>query len=132
MTAVVVEEEDGTVLKENPDLLPSVAALVEQFTGWLRIVVGNPFADGLPRWLGGFEGLESRGFCSRRLRGAGWSAGPGVGVVECGPEEIGGFEDFEVSLEKRTRSVRLMKIAIPESGRANAAKGFDIRRLPCR
>jgi hypothetical protein len=57
---------------------------------------------------------------------------PGWDVVECGREEIGGFEDFEVSLEKRTRSVRLMKIAIPESGRANAAKGFDIRRLPCR
>lgn len=29
--------------------------------GWLRIVVGNPFADGLPRWLDGFKGLDVEG-----------------------------------------------------------------------
>ena len=52
-----VEDEDGTDFAADLDRLARVGALVEQVAAWLRIVVGNPFADGLARWLDGLEGL---------------------------------------------------------------------------
>ena len=48
----------GTVFAADLDPLAGLGALVEQVAGWLRIVVGNPFANGLPRWLDGIDGLE--------------------------------------------------------------------------
>ncbi len=46
---VQIEDEDGTAFAEDLDRLAGVGALVEQVAAWLRIVVRNPFADGLPR-----------------------------------------------------------------------------------
>ena len=46
MASVAVENEDGAVFAGDLDRLAGVGALVEQVAAWLRIVVGNPFADG--------------------------------------------------------------------------------------
>ena len=52
------EDEDGAVFAADLDRLAGVGALVEQVAAWLRIVVRNPFADGLPRRL---EGVDVEG-----------------------------------------------------------------------
>ena len=52
--SVGVEDEDGTVFEGDFDWLSGCEALVEQVETRLRIVVWDPFADGL---LGG-DGLE--------------------------------------------------------------------------
>ena len=57
LASVGIEDEDGTVFAADLDRLARVGALVEQVAAWLRIIVGNPFADGLPRRFDGLEGL---------------------------------------------------------------------------
>ena len=57
VASVGIEDEDGTVFAADLDRLARVGALVEQVAAWLRIIVGNPFADGLPRRFDGLEGL---------------------------------------------------------------------------
>jgi len=57
MASVRIEDEDGTVFAADLDRLAGAGALVEQVELLLRIVVWDPFADGLPRWLDGLEGL---------------------------------------------------------------------------
>ena len=57
VASVGIEDEDGTVFAGDLDRLARVGALVEQVGAWLRIVVGNPFANGLPRRFDGLEGL---------------------------------------------------------------------------
>ena len=54
MVSVGFEDEDGTVFEGDFDWLSGCEALVEQVETRLRIVVWDPFADGL---LGG-DGLE--------------------------------------------------------------------------
>ena len=61
VASVGIEDEDGTVFAADLDRLAGVGALVEQVAAWLRIVVGNPFPDGLPRRLDGLEGLDVEG-----------------------------------------------------------------------
>ncbi len=61
VASVGIEDEDGAVFAGDLDRLGGVWALVEQVAVWLRIVVGNPFADGLPRRLDGLEGLDVEG-----------------------------------------------------------------------
>ena len=61
VASVGIEDEDGTVFAADLDRLAGVGALVEQVAALLRIVVGNPFPDGLPRRLDGFEGLDVEG-----------------------------------------------------------------------
>jgi len=48
VASIPVEAEDGTVFAADLNRLARVGALVEQVAAWLRILVGNPFADGLP------------------------------------------------------------------------------------
>ena len=61
VASVRIEDQDGTVFAADLDRLAGVGALVEQVAAWLRIVVGNPFPDGLPRRLDGLEGLDVEG-----------------------------------------------------------------------
>ena len=61
VASVGIEDEDGTVFAADLDRLAGVGALVEQVAARLRIVVGNPFPDGLPRRLDGLEGLDVEG-----------------------------------------------------------------------
>ena len=58
VASVGIEDEDGAVCAEDLDGLAEGGALVEQVEALLRIVVGNPFADGLPRRFDGLEGLD--------------------------------------------------------------------------
>ncbi len=57
VASVGIEDEDGTVFAGDLDRLAGGGALVEQVGAWLRIVVGNPFANGLPGRFDGLEGL---------------------------------------------------------------------------
>ena len=50
VASVQIEDEDGTVFAADLDRLAGFGALVEQVEARFRIVVGNPFADGLTRW----------------------------------------------------------------------------------
>ena len=49
--SVRIEDEDGTVFTGDLDRLASARALIEQVVARFPVVRGNPFADGLPRWL---------------------------------------------------------------------------------
>ena len=62
--SIAVEDEDGTVFAGDLDRLAGFWALVEQVEARFRIAVWNPFADGLPRWFDGLEGLD----VERRVR----------------------------------------------------------------
>ena len=59
--SVGVEDEDGTVFEGDFDWLSGCEALVEQVETRLRIVVWDPFADGLPGWFDGLEGFDVEG-----------------------------------------------------------------------
>ena len=61
MASVRIEDEDGTVLAGDLDRLAGVGALVEQVAAWVRIVVGNPFPERLPRWFDVLECLDVEG-----------------------------------------------------------------------
>ena len=61
VASVEIEDEDGTVFAADLDRLAGVGALVEEVETRLRIVVGNPFADGLPGGGDGLEGLDVEG-----------------------------------------------------------------------
>ena len=63
VASVGIEDEDGTVFAENLDRLAGFGVLVEKVGSCLRVVVWDPFADGLPRRLDGLErvDLEWRG-----------------------------------------------------------------------
>ena len=61
VVSVGVEDEDGTVFEGDFDWLSGWEALVEQVETQLRIVVWDPFADGLPRRFDGFEGFDVEG-----------------------------------------------------------------------
>ena len=56
--SVAVEDEDGTVFAAALDWLARVGALVEQVETRFSFVVGNPFADGLPRGLDGLKSVD--------------------------------------------------------------------------
>jgi hypothetical protein len=73
--SVGIEDEDGTVFAADLDRLAGVGALVEQVAAWLRIVVGNPFPDGLPRRLDGIERLDVEG------RGRWWRDSAFIGQI---------------------------------------------------
>jgi hypothetical protein len=65
VASVGIEDDDGAVFAGDLDQFAGGEALVEQVEGRLRIVVGDPFADGLPGRFDGFERgkgslLESR------------------------------------------------------------------------
>jgi hypothetical protein len=51
------EDEDGAVFARDLDRLSRGGALLKPVEVRFRIVVWNPFADGLPGW---FDGLERR------------------------------------------------------------------------
>ena len=63
VASVGIEDEDGTVFAENLDRLAGFGVLVEKVGSCLRVVVWDPFADGLPRRLDRLErvDLEWRG-----------------------------------------------------------------------
>ena len=61
MASVGIEDEDGTVFEGDFDWLSGWEALVEQVAARLRIVVWDPFADGLPGWFDGLEGFDVEG-----------------------------------------------------------------------
>jgi hypothetical protein len=61
VASVGIENEDGAVSAGDLDRLAGSGALVEEVETRLRIVVGDPFADRLPRWLDGFEGFDVEG-----------------------------------------------------------------------
>jgi len=61
VVSVGIEDEYGAVFAADLDRLAGVEALVEEVETRFRIVVGDPFADRLPRWLDGFEGLDVEG-----------------------------------------------------------------------
>jgi hypothetical protein len=46
VASVGIEDEDGAVSAGDLDWVGGFGTLVEQVEGWLRIVVGDPFADG--------------------------------------------------------------------------------------
>lgn len=60
VASVQIEDEDGTVFAADLDRLAGFGALVEQVEARFRIVVGNPFADGLTRWPPGFHIVKWR------------------------------------------------------------------------
>jgi len=57
VASISVEDEDGAVFAADFDGLAGGGALVEQVETWLRIIVWNPFADGLP--VGGMGSGEN-------------------------------------------------------------------------
>ena len=61
VASVGIEDEDGTVFAGDLDRLAGFGALVEQVAAWLRIVVGDPLADGLPRRFDGLERVDVEG-----------------------------------------------------------------------
>ena len=61
VASVGIEDEDGAVCAEDLDGLAEGGALVEQVEALLRIVVWDPFADGLPGRLDGLEGFDVEG-----------------------------------------------------------------------
>ena len=71
--SVEIEDEDGTVFTADLDRLAGVGALVEQVAAWLRIVVGNPFPDGLPRGLDGLGEISNVEFQMSKLEMSGRS-----------------------------------------------------------
>jgi len=61
VASVGIENEDGTVFAGDLDRLAGGGTLVEQIETRLRIVVWDPFADGLPGWFDGFESFDVEG-----------------------------------------------------------------------
>ena len=63
VASVGIENEDGTVFAADLDRLAGFGVLVGKVGSCLRVVVCDPFADGLPRRLDGLErvDLEWRG-----------------------------------------------------------------------
>lgn len=61
VASVGIENEDGAVFAGDLDRVGGYGTLVEQVEGRLRIVVWDPFADGLPGWLDGLEGFDVEG-----------------------------------------------------------------------
>ena len=61
VASVGIENENGTVFEGDLDRLAGFGALVEQVETRLRIVVWDPFADGLPGRFDGLEGLDVEG-----------------------------------------------------------------------
>ena len=61
VASVEIEDEDVAVFAADLDRLAGVGALVEEVETRLRIVVWNPFADGLPRRHDGLEGFDVEG-----------------------------------------------------------------------
>ncbi len=61
VASVEIEDECVSVFEGDLDRLAGVGALVEELETRLRIVVCNPFADGLPRRLDGLEGFDVEG-----------------------------------------------------------------------
>lgn len=60
-----MEDEDGAVFAGNLDRVGGFGTLVEQIEALLHIVVWDPFANGLPRWLDGLEGFDVEGRVGR-------------------------------------------------------------------
>ena len=58
---VGIEDENGTVFAGDLVRLAGFGALIEQVESCLRIVVWDPFADGLPGRLDGLEGFDVEG-----------------------------------------------------------------------
>ena len=58
--SIAIEGEDAAVFEWNFDWLPGFGALVEQVEVGLRIVVWNPFTDGLPVGGGRLETVGGR------------------------------------------------------------------------
>ena len=56
--SVEIEDEYGAVFAADLGRLAGVGALVEEVETPFRIVVGNPFPDGLPRRLNALEGVR--------------------------------------------------------------------------
>jgi hypothetical protein len=75
VASVGIEDEDGTVFAADLDRLAGVGALVEQVAAWLRIVVWDPFADGLLGRLDGLEGFDVEG------RGGWWWDSAFIGQI---------------------------------------------------
>jgi hypothetical protein len=67
-----IKDEDGALCAGDLDRLAGGGTLVEQVEARLRIVVWNPFADGLPGRFDGLEGLdvEGRGGWRRKVEDA--------------------------------------------------------------
>ena len=66
VASVGIENEDETVFAGDIDRLAGGGTLVEEVETRLRIVVGDPFADRLPRWLDGLEGFDVEGWVGWR------------------------------------------------------------------
>ena len=56
--SIAIGNDCVTVFEGDLERLAGFGALVEQVEAWFPFVGRNPFADGLPRWLDSFEGLN--------------------------------------------------------------------------
>jgi hypothetical protein len=61
VASIPVKDEDGTVFAENLDRLAGFGVLVGKVGSCLRVVVWDPFADGLPRRLDRLERVDVAG-----------------------------------------------------------------------
>lgn len=64
---ITIKDEDGAVVAWDFDRLAGGGALVGQIQTWIRIVVWDSFADGLP---GRLDGLDVEGWVAGEQRGA--------------------------------------------------------------
>ena len=89
-------EDQGAAVTERDFFWPPIRALVERVwlgVGWgsflvkpvqIRLVIGDPFLDGLPRWLDGLHGLDVEGWR--------WRAGEMDNAL---PEAVEAEEEFD-------------------------------------